>query len=133
MVSTISESFFRQHFQTGVQGKLQLCQWLQLQAANGLPIPYLGYVELEVTLCGRSLPECGLLVVKDPPAGGSPHSPGILGMNVLRRCYSTLFGQHGNALFDLPTVTGAPQSVVQALQKCHWTSLAPPLKVTGSV
>ena len=133
MVSTISESFFRQHFQTGVQGKLQPCQWLQLQAANGLPIPYLGYVELEVTLCGRSLPECGLLVVKDPPAGGSPHSPGILGMNVLRRCYSTLFGQHGNALFDLPTVTGAPQSVVQALQKCHRTSLAPPLKVTGRV
>lgn len=133
MVSTIRESFFRQHFETWGLEKLQSCHWLQLQAANGLPIPYLGYLELEVELCGRTLPECGLLVVKDPPDGASPPAPGVLGMNILRRCYSTLFGQHGPALFDLHTVTEAPTPVVQALQRCHQASLSPVADVFSKV
>ena len=54
-------------------------------------------------------------------------------MNILRRCYSTLFGQHGLALFDLSTVTEAPTSVVQALQKCHQTTMDPPLEASGKV
>lgn len=66
MVSTITESFFLQHFKTG---SLQACRWLQLKAANGLAIPYLGYLELDVFLCGRDIPGCGILVVKDPPGG----------------------------------------------------------------
>ncbi len=133
MVSTVRESFFRQHFETWGQEKLQSCHWLQLQAANGLPIPYLGYLELEVELCGKTLPGCGLLVIKDPPANASPPAPGVLGMNILRRCYSTLFGQHGPALFNLPTVTEAPKSVVQAFQRCHQASLNSPPDVIGRV
>uniref|UniRef100_A0A671VB87 Gypsy retrotransposon integrase-like protein 1 n=1 Tax=Sparus aurata TaxID=8175 RepID=A0A671VB87_SPAAU len=133
MVSTVRESFFRQHFETWDQEKLKSCHWLQLQAANGLPIPYLGYFELEVELCGRTLPGCGLLVVKDPPADASLPAPGVLGMNILRRCYSTLFGQHGSALFKLPTVTEAPKSVVQALQRCHQASLTSSFDAVGKV
>ena len=83
MVSTVRESFFWQHFATWGQEKLQSCHWLQLQAANGLPIPYLGYLELEVELCGRTVPGCGLLDVKDPPADVSLSAPGVLGMNIL--------------------------------------------------
>lgn len=131
MVSTITESFFREHFETWDQAKLRSCHWLQLRAANGLPIPYLGYLELEVELCGRLLPGCGLLVVRDPPADSSPHAPGVLGMNILRRCYRMLFGQHGLALFDLPTVSDAPKPVVQALQRCHRASIDPPSEVAG--
>lgn len=37
-----------------------------------------------------------------------------------------LFGQHGLALFDLPMFTEAPKSVMQALQRCHYASEAPP-------
>ena len=133
MVSTVRESFFWQHFATWGQEKLQSCHWLQLQAANGLPIPYLGYLELEVELCGRTVPGCGLLVVKDPPADVSLSAPGVLGMNILRRCYSTLFGQHGSALFKLHTVTEAPKLVVQALQRCHQASLTSPADVIGKV
>ena len=44
MVSTIVESFFRKHF----QDNLQSCHWLELRAANGLEIPYLGYLEADV-------------------------------------------------------------------------------------
>lgn len=133
MVSTVRESFFRQHFGIWDQEKLRSCHWLQLQAANGLPIPYLGYLELDVELCGRTLPGCRILVVKDPPANASPPAPGVLGMNILRRCYCTLFGQHGSALFVLPTVTEAPQSVVQALQRCHQASLTSPSDFIGKV
>lgn len=133
MVSTIRESFFRQHFETWGLEKLKSCHWLQLQAANGLPIPYLGYLELEVELCGRTLPECGLLVVKDPPDGASSPAPGVLGMNILRRCYSTLFGQHGPALFNLHTVTEAPTPVVQAFQRRHQASLSPVADVFSKV
>lgn len=126
MVSTITESFFQQHFEARGQEKLRSCHWLQLRAANGLPIPYLGYLELGVELCGRFLPSCGLLVVEDPPpADASPPVPGVLGMNILRKCYRTLFGQHGFALFDLPMVTDAPACVVRALQRCHQVSEAP--------
>lgn len=47
-----------------------------------------------------------MLVVRDPPGGTGAQVPGILGMNVLRRCYQELFGQHGTALFDVPSVLG---------------------------
>ena len=49
MVTTIPERLFHQHFDTGVSVPLQQCNWLQLRAANGLDIPYLGYLELDVT------------------------------------------------------------------------------------
>lgn len=54
-------------------------------------------------------------------------------MNILRRCYSTLFGQHGPALFNLHTVTEAPTPVVQALQRCHQASPSPPADVFSKV
>ncbi|TWW54816.1 hypothetical protein D4764_0122800 [Takifugu flavidus] len=123
MVSTITESFFRAQFGFWGHDRLQSCQWLQLRAANGLAIPYVGYLELEVELCGKVIPCCGILVVKDPP--GASSSPGILGMNVIRRCYQELFGVFGSSLFESPFVSGAPGPVVAALQKCHQTAVQP--------
>lgn len=118
MVSTITESFFSEHFAPWGQDRLQSCHWLQLRAANGLAIPYIGYLELDVTLCGKVFHGCGILVVQDPP-GLSSSVPGILGMNVIRRCYRELFGAHGAGLFDLPVVNQAPGSVLEALLQCH--------------
>ena len=133
MVSTITESFFHQHFEPWGQERLQSCHWLQLRAANGLAIPYIGYLELEIELCGKLMSQCGVLVVKDPPGGVSAQVPGVLGMNVIRRCYRELFGQHGLALFELPSVFEAPEAVVQALQKCHQASVNAPQHVSGRV
>ncbi|TWW67321.1 Retrovirus-related Pol polyprotein from transposon opus, partial [Takifugu flavidus] len=129
MVSTITESFFRAQFGFWGHDRLQSCQWLQLRAANGLAIPYVGYLELEVELCGKVIPCCGILVVKDPP--GASSSPGILGMNVIRRCYQELFGVFGSSLFESPFVSGAPGPVVAALQKCHQTAVQPNLRFSG--
>lgn len=118
MVSTITESCFRQHFEPWGRDRLHGCQWLQLRAANGLAIPYIGYLELDVELCGRLVIGCGVLVVRDPPGGLSVDVPGVLGMNILSRCYQELFGQHGTALFDLPVVTQFP-NVSRAFQYCQ--------------
>lgn len=129
MVSTVTESLFLQYFEPWGRERLQSCHWLELRAANGLTIPYIGYLELDVELCGKRMPRCGVLVVKDPPGGLSVQVPGVLGMNVIRRCYRDLFEQHG--LFDLPSVFEAPELVVQALQKCHHASVQAPQDAAG--
>lgn len=133
MVSTITESFSRQHFESWGQEHLQACHWLQLKAANGLSIPYLGYIELGVELCGKFVHQCGVLIVKDPPGVGPSMVPGVLGMNVIRKCYHELFGQHGEALFSLGSVTEAPKPLVHALQKCHDVSTRAPPDLSGHV
>ena len=68
MVSTVTETFFLNHFEPWGSDHLRSCQWLQLRAANGLSIPYVGYLELDVELCELlSIAQCGVLVVRDPP------------------------------------------------------------------
>lgn len=84
MVSTVTESFFRRHFGLDSSDLLRSCRWLQLKAANGLTIPYIGYIELAVKLCGKDIPNCGVLIVKDPP-GNEPNVAGVLGMNVIKK------------------------------------------------
>ncbi|KAI3359979.1 hypothetical protein L3Q82_014311 [Scortum barcoo] len=81
MVSTMTESFFQKQFAPWGFDRLRSCHWLQLRAANGLAIPYIGYLELDVELCGKVMPRCGILVVKDAP-GAVSSVPGVLGMNV---------------------------------------------------
>ena len=123
MVSTITETFFKSNFEPWGQDRLRLCHWLQLRAANGLAIPYLGYLELDVKLCDKDIPGCGVLVVKDPTGGSPSHVPGILGMNIISKCYNELFCQHGPSLFKSPTVGQAPGPVLEALQQCHHANL----------
>lgn len=125
MVSTITESCFLTNFGSWGQEQLSLCHWLQLRAANGLSIPYIGYLEIDVQLCGRVVLGCGVLVVRDPPGGLCAQVPGVLGMNILSRCYRELFGQHGTSLLNLPVVSQAPISVFQALQHCHHIEVQP--------
>ncbi len=132
MVSTITESFFQEHFATWDHDRLQSCNWLRLRAANGLAIPYVGYLELDVTLCDKVMSRCGILVVKDPP-GAVTSIPGVLGMNIIRRCYQDLFGAYGRSLFDAPPVLQAPGPVIEALQKCHQAAAQVPRNPTGSV
>ncbi|XP_013856495.1 uncharacterized protein LOC106512418, partial [Austrofundulus limnaeus] len=119
MVSTVSESFFRQHMESWGLEHLQSCHWLELRAANGLKIPYVGYLELDVQLCGKLIPNCGVLVVQDPCGELPAKVPGVLGMNVIRKCYQELFGLHGVAWSSVSGVSEAPQSVMRALQQCQ--------------
>lgn len=69
-------------------------------------------------LCGKVMPGCGVLVVRDPPDADSLVH-GVLGTNVIRKCYKELFGLFGSSLFESSSVSGAPDAVVAALQQCH--------------
>lgn len=120
MVSTITESFFHEHFEPWGGERLKACHWLELRAANGLTIPYIGYLELDMKLCGRLVPNCGVLVVKDPVGSVATRVPGVLGMNVIQRCYQELFGHHGPALFSSAPVLASSTSLIEALQECHF-------------
>ena len=86
-VSTITESFFKKHF----QGKDLLCTsgWLTLTAANGLDIPYVGYFELDVCALGINVAQRGILVVKDPEGKDARQRkqvvPGLVGMNIISK------------------------------------------------
>lgn len=59
--------------------------------------------------------------------------PGVLGINILRRCYQELFGQHGPALFSLPSVSEALKMMVQALQHCCQVSAEPVQDRAGKI
>ena len=83
MVSTIMESFFNQNFEPWSEEKLQSCLWLQLQAANGLDIPYVGYLELDIELCKKVITKHGILVVKKS-LGRPSSAPGVRGIQILK-------------------------------------------------
>lgn len=123
MVTTISESFFNYHFQSWGDQGLQECSWLQLRAANGLELPYLGYLELDILVLGKLLRRMGVLDVRDPPHPVSQANkvkvPGLLGMIVISKCYDELFHQHGSALFQSVSVQDASEAWRDALSECH--------------
>lgn len=123
MVSTITEDFFIEHFQSQGEDKLLQCNWLQLKAANGLGIPYIGYLELDITVLNKTFSNMGVLVVKnleDPCMREKKSSvPGLLGMNIIQRCYSELFVQLGPELFESPLIKSATIGWREALSECH--------------
>lgn len=53
-VSTITDKFFRKHIGDD-ENMLATTSWLKIAAANGLGIPYQGYVELEVETMGLKI------------------------------------------------------------------------------
>ena len=68
MVSFVTEEFYKKKLQLTCGHVQQDGQMLTLRAANGLEIPYLGYLELDVEVDGVKIPRCGVLVLKDTPA-----------------------------------------------------------------
>ena len=123
MVTTVTERFFRQFVQPHIRKEMQACDWLQLKAANGLAIPYLGYLELDLEVLGKVLPKIGVLVVKDaldPVTNQQKRSvPGLLGMNAIRCCYHELFREHGQDMFQHPPVQAAGRGWKRALSECQ--------------
>ncbi|RXN39428.1 Transposon Ty3-I Gag-Pol poly [Labeo rohita] len=74
-VSTITEGFFREHLSGNESDVLSTSGWLKITAANGLDIPYLGYMELDVEVMGMTLPECGFLIFKETPSSSAFTTP----------------------------------------------------------
>uniref|UniRef100_A0A3B1JKD5 Gypsy retrotransposon integrase-like protein 1 n=1 Tax=Astyanax mexicanus TaxID=7994 RepID=A0A3B1JKD5_ASTMX len=83
-VTTITESFFNEHF--GEQElTLSSAHWVKLTAANGLDIPVLGCLEADIECMGRMLQKRCVFVLTDTNPGVKDMKglPGILGMNVI--------------------------------------------------
>lgn len=90
MVTTVTEEFFKKNLKQGGAHLVTEGLWLSLTCANGLKIPYIGYLELDVEVGGTILPQMGILVVADTPTCSDEHRqqkravPVVLGMNVLK-------------------------------------------------
>lgn len=93
-VTLMSESCFFRLFGKRDIGPAKDIPWLQLRAANGLDIPYVGYATLKVQVGEIVLPGCGVVVtrggrqrVRDVP---------VLGMNIIGACWGELFHKSPN-------------------------------------
>lgn len=95
-VSTITEHFFKEHLAGEDKDMLPTSGWLRITAANGLDIPYLGYLELPVETMGINLPECGFLVVRD--RRNSSAVPALIGMNIISRCRQLVHAEFDTTL-----------------------------------
>ncbi len=84
-VSTIMESFYREHL--SVNDVKDTTSWMKISAANGLEVPYMGYIEAEVEVMGQVFQKVGILVVKDPLNAAmlqrKAEVPGIVGSNIM--------------------------------------------------
>lgn len=61
-----------------------------MTATNELEILYLGYIELEVENMGLKIPDCGFLVVRDPPRS---ETTGNVDMNFISCCRQLVHGK----------------------------------------
>ena len=92
--------------------------WLTLRAANGLTIPYVGYILLDFEVGGVQLSDKGVVIVKDSCLGSKC---GILGMNIISKCWQQVFeGTHpGEAAFRTTNNPTAGEAWAQAFATCR--------------
>ena len=84
MVSFITEAFYRENLRPAC-GELSETNMLTIRGANGLEIPYIGYLKMDVRIGDVTVPERGVLILKETPdtVGGRRPFPGLLGTNIL--------------------------------------------------
>ena len=102
-VTLITESFFRQHLlPEGLT--ISEAPWLRITAANGQEVPYLGYLEMDISLPGIHLPGMGVLVVRDSPDPSQRERkelvPGLLGCNIIKPVIDILQAQSNTDLLN---------------------------------
>ena len=97
-VSTITESFYLEYLSQGRE-VLNVSCYIRISASQGLEIPYIGYVELQLTVLSNTFKNLGFLVVKDPISTPinerKKRIPGILGSNALRDMRKQLVSTYG--------------------------------------
>ena len=104
-VSTITESFFRRHLKEYAESIVDVSRYLRISAAQGLEIPYVGYIELPIAFLGHTFSAMGFLIVRDPV--GNPlivrkqACPGVIGCNVFRDVRDQLSAQEDDFLISL--------------------------------
>lgn len=85
-VTFFSESLCRELFKDKKTNNRD--PWLTLWAANGLKIPYVGYMVADFIVEGIMVPSRGVVIVKDECLG---EHRALLGMNVIWGCWDQMF------------------------------------------
>lgn len=132
MVSTITESFFNKN----LLPKLKLHKdktWLQLRAANGLEIPYIGYVETDIFVpsINKTIKDRGILIVKDVPGSQRNDIPGLIGMNVISQCAELLQKQMGPSYLKQIECDETMVNWISAFKDCRKTDIKGFARVAG--
>ena len=84
-ISALSESLYYEQLEPRRISLVDI-DWLQVNAANGSTMPYIGLIVVDISVDGTRLADRGILVSKDTAATleGRERVPGLLGMNILR-------------------------------------------------
>jgi len=86
-VSTVTETLFR-NLLDAVPKLRDITKWMKVTGANNLPIPYLGYIEVDIRINNVTIPQVGILVVRDPDdetgRERKAQIPGVLGSNFFK-------------------------------------------------
>ena len=103
-VSTITESFYKEFLAQGSE-VIDVTSYIRISASQGLEIPYVGYVELQLTALSHTFEGLGFLIVKDPMSTPvqvrKKRVPGVLGSNVLRDMRKSLITKYGEKFAEL--------------------------------
>lgn len=86
MQEELFQEYFANHVSLGAEPS-----FLTLKAANGLDIPYVGYVTMDFDIEGVQVLKRGIVIVKS----GGLTTPLIIGMNVISACWSAVFQKSG--------------------------------------
>lgn len=86
-VTLFSESLCKELFKHKQTNNADL-PWLTLRAANGLKIPYVGYMVADFKVGGITVPSRGIVIVRDDCLG---EHKALLGMNVIWGCWDQMF------------------------------------------
>lgn len=86
-VTLFSETLFKSQLQETVLNTIDESNLLTLKAANGLQIPYIGYVMMDFKVGGVCIPNKGEIIVEDQCLGSDR---AVLGMNVITQCWKEL-------------------------------------------
>lgn len=83
IVTQVSEAFYKEKLESECGRVHGVGRMPTLRRANGLEIPYLGYLELDMRVGGVTIPDCGVLVLKDTAATVRQRRrrSGVLGAN----------------------------------------------------
>ena len=97
MVTTVTEDFFRKNLQDKCD--MMNSSFYCLKAANGIDLPYIGFISTDITVGDEMITDVGIFVTKTPSDAGTKRRreniPGLLGMNVLQKSsdIAGLFGR----------------------------------------
>jgi len=87
-VTTITESVYESRFK---DQQLSNSKWIKLSGANGLSIPTIGILKLNVCIHDHIFKDTYILVVKDPVDSSVAHHkqriPGVIGCNILKKLH----------------------------------------------